>query len=104
MTYAALIIFGLAVPFAAGAWAGARFGACACVLICLALVGVLIGAPLLLLEIMPSNTVPWLEDLTASVALVSLLGSSVIVGEYTAGVLYGRKSRKPAFLTEGLEE
>jgi hypothetical protein len=104
VTYAALVIFGLAVPFAAGAWAGARFGAGACVFICLVLVSLLIGAPLLLLEIMPRNTSPQLEELFASVALISFLGSSVLVGEYTAGVFYGRKSRKPTYLTKGIED
>jgi hypothetical protein len=102
--YAALMIFGLAVPFAVGAWAGARFDAGVCVLICLALVGVLIGAPLLLLEVMPRNTFPWFEELFASIAIVSFLGSSVMVGEFTAGVFYGRKSRRPASLTMGFKE
>jgi hypothetical protein len=102
--YAVLIIVGLAVPFALGAWAGARFDAGVCVLVCIALVGVLIGVPFLLLEVLPRNAIPWLEDLYASVALISLLGSSVMVGEFTAGVFYGRKNRMRAPLAEGIQE
>jgi len=102
--YAILIIAGLAIPFALGAWAGARFAAGACVLTCLAMVSIMLGVPLLLLEAMPRDSFPWLEELFSSVALVSFLGSSVMVGEFTAGVFYGHKSRMPAIVTEGFDE
>lgn len=104
MIYAVLIFVGLVIPFAVGAWAGPRFDAGVYFLICLALVVVMLGAPLLLLEIMPHNAFPWLEDLFASVALVSFLGSSVIVGEFAAGFFYGRKSLRPTDLNKGFEE
>lgn len=104
MIYAALIIFGLAVPFAVGAWAGACFGVSACFLVCVTLVGLLLGGPMLLLEVLPRGSLPWLEDLLSSVLLVALLGGGVMVGEFTAGMMFGRKGRSQSSLGQGIGE
>lgn len=59
---------------------------------------------MLLLEALPRGSLPWLEDLLSSVALVALLGGGVMSGEFTAGMMFGRKGRSQSNLGRGIGE
>ena len=104
MIYAVMIIAVFVVPFIVGALAGARYSVGTCMLIGLVTVGSLIAIPLLLNTILPLNLLPWLEDLSVSLAAVALFGGWAMAGEFAAGMVYGRKNRRRPIVAEGFNE
>lgn len=92
--FAVLIVVVFALPLTVGALAGARYSNSVCAMIFLAMLGVMVGPPLLAHDYLLRSSVGWIKDIVLSFGLVALLGSWVMVGEFVVGVQLGRRHRR----------
>ena len=88
-----LVVLGFVIPLIVGAFAGARYSVEGCVLVFIGLLATYGAAAFAAHGLSSVAEAKWLQDAAGGMGLILLLGLPLIVGEFTAGVMLGRKRR-----------
>jgi hypothetical protein len=88
-----LLLLGFVLPLIVGVLAGARYSVEGCVLVFGGLLVTYAAVALMVGGLSSVTELTWLQDAAGSLGLITLLGLPVIAGEFTAGVMVGRRRR-----------